>query len=223
MTTDIHKLADLMTEFTTTGALVEFAGGRQSGKTLLLHIMCSINSLKNTKTCYVDNVGRFDPEFIFKYLEGTQTLKNNEIYAKMKLVSHARAYEVGDLFSIIKKLWIMDYACVVIDDLLTYYSYRQDRNAKEEIRNIIREIALLALCKRVCIIFTNPFLVDSNNKFASRSTHELRFNDIVRYIHFKAIISKGMHNMLECEFVYPAKLENMKLILFPRASKKYRI
>lgn len=223
ITEDIEKLADLMTEFTTHGALVEFAGGRQSGKTLLLHIICSLNSLKNIKTCYVDNVGRFDPQFIFSYLESTKTLNKKEIYFKMKYVSHARAYEIGDLLAIIKKIRIMDYACVVFDDLLMFYSYRHDRNTKEQIRNIVREIAMLALSKRTCIIFTNPIVRSPNNQFPSRSSYEFRYNDIIRYIHFKAIINKEMQDVLSCKFVYPAKLENMRLILVPQANKKYRI
>lgn len=208
-----------MTGFTTNGALVEFAGERQSGKTLLLHIICSLNSLKNIKTCYVDNVGRFNPEFIFSYLKGTKILKNKEIYTKMKYVSYARAYEVGDLLTIIKKLRIMNYACVVFDDLLTFYSYRHDRNAKEEIRNIVRDIALLALSKRACIMFTNPIVGASKNRFPPRSTYELRYNDIIRYIHFKAIINKGLRDAIECKFTYPAKLEKTRIILFPQRNK----
>jgi archaellum biogenesis ATPase FlaH len=212
-----------MTDFTSNGALVEIAGGKQSGKTLFLQIICSINSLENRKTCYIDNVGKFDPKFIFRYLEGTKTLKNKEIYAKMKYISIARAYEINDLIAIIKKLRIMDYSCVVFDDLLIFYSYRHDRNAKEEIRNIIRELALLALNKRTCIIFTNPIVWSLNNKFYLGSTYELRYNDIIRYIHFKAIINKGIQDVLDCKFIYPAKLENTRLSLVTQGSKKYRI
>lgn len=199
---------------------MEFAGGRQSGKTLLLHIICSLISLKNKKTCYVDSVGRFDPEFIFRYLQGTGTLETEDIYAKMKYISHARLYELSDLLSIIKKLRIMDYRCIVFDDLLTFYSYRHDRNAKEEIRRIVREISLLATMKRVCTIFTNPIIRSSNNKFPLRPTFEMRYNDIIRYIHVKANVKKGINDTIECEFVYPMKLEKTRLLLIPDGDKK---
>lgn len=179
--------------------------------------------MKNKKTFYVDNVGSFDPEFIYGYLYSTKILGNEEIYSKMKYISHARSYQIGDLLSILLKLRIMDYSCIVFDDLLAYFSYQRDRHVKEEVRTLVREIALLAVIKRVCIVFTNPIVKPLNNKFPLRSTYELRYNDIIRYIHVKANVKKGIQNSIDCEFVYPMKLEKTRLTIIPHKAKNYRI
>lgn len=203
----------MLSDFSTRGAVVEFAGERWSGKTFLMHTICSLNSLRNLKTFYVDSSGSFDPELIYNYLKNLGTIPDEKINEKLKNITHIRLYEPDDIFDLIQKLRILEYSCLVFDDLLSLFYYRNEKSLKIKIRRIIKELAMLAVLRKVCIVFTNTIVNNPNNKFPSLTTYELRYNDILRYIHIKAIIRQKVRNSIVCEFIYPIQLEKTKMVI----------
>ena len=72
---------------------------------------------------------------------------------------------------------------------------------------------MLAVLRKVCIVFTNTIVNNPNNKFPSLTTYELRYNDILRYTHIKAIIQQKVRNSIVCEFIYPIQLEKTKMVI----------
>lgn len=178
-----------------------------------MHTICSLNSLRNLKTFYVDSSGSFDPELIYNYLKNLGTIPDEKINEKLKNITHIRLYEPDDIFDLIQKLRILEYSCLVFDDLLSLFYYRNEKSLKIKIRRIIKELAMLAVLRKVCIVFTNTIVNNPNNKFPSLTTYELRYNDILRYIHIKAIIRQKVRNSIVCEFIYPIQLEKTKMVI----------
>ena len=199
--------------FRETGSLIEVAGEKGSGKTSLLHMICAINTLENKKTLYIDGSGNFRPERIHDYLEELAVYKTEQIMEFLRNISFVRIYEPDNIFSLLKKMKLLNLDHVVIDDLIVLFLHNQKSKMRFEVRWFVREMAIIALVKRINIIFTNTIMSKIGNDDDRPVFYELFYNDLVRYVHVKALLEKSNTNVIDCNIVYPRKLDPVKLRL----------
>jgi len=205
--------------FSEAGSLIEFAGEKGSGKTSLLHIICSKNTLQNKKTLYIDGSGDFRPEKIHDYLEKSASHADKErIIEYLRNISYVRIYEPESIFSILRKIRLLDVDCVVIDDLIILCLHALRSKMRFEVRMFVRDMALLALVKKINIIFTNTIISRIETIDSEPISYELFYNDLIRYVHVRGMLHKLTGNVIDCNFVYPQKLDTIKLqIAFTRS------
>jgi hypothetical protein len=153
-------------------------------------MICAINTLENKKTLYVDGSGNFRPERIHDHLE-----------------------ESANIFGLLRKMKVLNLDHIVIDDLIMLFLHNHRSKIRFEVRRFVREMALIALVKRINIIFTNTILYKIGNDDDRLAFYELFYNDLVRYIHVKALLERSTTNVIDCNIVYPRKLNSIKLRL----------
>jgi RecA/RadA recombinase len=195
------------------GSLIEVVGEKGSGKTSLLHLICAINTLENKKTLYVDGSGNFRPERIHDHLEKSAICKREQITEYLRNISFVRIYESDNIFGLLRKMKILNLDYIVIDDLIVLFLHSYKTKMRFEVRRFVREMALIALVKRINIIFTNTILYKIGNDDGRPAFYELFYNDLVRYIHIKALLERSTTNLIDCNIVYPRKLDSIKLRL----------
>ncbi len=198
--------------FSDAGSLIEFAGEKGSGKTSLLHMICSKNTLQNKKTLYIDGSGDFRPEKIHDYLEKSAIhVEKEQIIQYLKNISYVRIYEPDSIFKILRRIKLLDVDCVVIDDLIILCLHTLRSKMRLEVRMFVRDMALLALVKKINIIFTNTIISRIDTIDSGPISYELFYNDLIRYVHVRGMLHKLTTNVIDCNFIYPKKLDTIKL------------
>lgn len=213
ISSDLDKLIDLLIHSREAGSLIEVVGKKGSGKTSLLHMICAINTLENKKTLYVDGSGNFRPERIHDHLEKSDRCKREQITEYLRNISFVRIYEPDNIFGLLRKMKVLNLDHIVIDDLILLFLHNHRSKMRFEVRRFVREMALIALVKRINIIFTNTLIYKIRNDDDRPAFYELFYNDLVRYIHVKALLERSTNNLTNCNIVYPKKIDSIKLRL----------
>ncbi len=201
----------MLCNFSKAGTLFELVGEKGSGKTSLIHTICATNTINNKKSIYIDGSGSFRPEFIREYLDRSANYSKEEIIQHLKNISYVRVYEPESITGIFRKIRLLNVDCIVIDDLLYLYLHHHRAKIRFEVRKFIREMALIALIKKINIIFTNTIVRTKRDQDLEAISYELFYNDVVRYIHVKALLQNNINNIIDCSFIYPESLESIKL------------
>ena len=186
-------------------------GEKGTGKTSLVHLICAINTISNKKSIYIDGSGKFRPEFIQEYIDKSADYSKEQILQYLKNISYIRIYEPGSISSIFRKIKLLNVDCIVIDDLVALYLHHHTTKIRYEVRKFIREMALIALIKKISIIFTNTIIRRTGKEHRDTVSYELFHNDLIRYIHVKVLLENHFPNTIDCNFIYPKGLEPIKL------------
>jgi RecA/RadA recombinase len=212
ITTGLDKLSDLLQCFSKAGSLIEFAGEKGSGKTSLLHMICARNTLQNKKTLYIDGSGGFRPEIIHDYLEKSSNLYNKELIIQyLKNIKYFRIYEPDSIFSVLPRVRLMDIDCIVVDDVILLCLQSLRSKMRFKVRKFVRDMTIMALIKRINIIFTNTIISRYETLDKEPISYELFYNDLVRYVHVKSMLCNINKNIIDCKFIYPKRLNNITL------------
>jgi hypothetical protein len=207
---ELKKLDGLLLRWTKNGTLVELVGKKGAGRTDLVYLICSLNSIRSKKTLYIDGSGNFRPETIYEYLLKIANAGNEELGIFLKKITYLRIYKLDKLINLLKKIKVLEIDCVILDDVISLFLYNQNKNIRQEVRRFIRELALIAVTKKISIVFTSALIEKFEENSSERINYELFYHDIVRYVHIKASIQRSQ-NMIECEFIHPKNLIDLRL------------
>ncbi len=196
---------------TQNGTLIELVGKKGAGRTHLVYLICSLNSIRIKKTLYLDGSGNFRPEVIYEFLQKIANVSDEELRIFLKNITYQRIYEVDKLINILNKIRVLDIDCVILDDVIPLFLYNQNKNIRQEVRRFIRELALIAITKKIGIVFTSTLVEKFEENSFERINYELFYHDIIRYVHIKASIQRRTRNMIECTFIHPKNLIDSKL------------
>lgn len=199
-----------MLRWTQNGTLVELVGKKGAGRTHLVYLICSLNSIGNKKTLYLDGSGNFRPEIIYEHLLKIENASDEELGIFLKKITYQRVYELDKLINLLKKIKVLEIDCVILDDVISLFLYNQNKNIRQEVRKFIREIALIAVTKKISIVFTSALIEKFEENSSERINYELFYHDIIRYVHVKASIQRSQ-NMIECEFIHPKNLIHSRI------------
>ena len=211
--TELEKLDDLLLRLTKNGTLVELVGKKGPGRTHFIHLLSSLITIRGKKTLYVDGSGNFRPEIIYEFLKEITNVSDQDLRIFLKNITYQRIYEVDKLISLLKKIKVLDIDCVILDDVIPLFLYNQNKNIRQEVRRFIREIALIAITKKISMILTSTLVEKFEENSFERINYELFYHDIIRYIHIKASIKRRTQNMIECTFIHPTSLMDSKLLI----------
>ena len=199
-----------MLRLTQNGTLIELVGRRGTGRTHLVYLICSLNSIRSKKTLFLDGSGSFRPELIKEHLLRITDANDEKVRNFLKKITYQRIYEVDKLINLLKKIKVLEIDCVILDDVVPLFLYNQNKNIKLEVRRFIREIALIAVIKKISIVFTSTLIEKFDENSLDRINYELFYHDVIRYVHIKASIKTMTHNTIECEFIHPQHLVNSR-------------
>ena len=160
---------------------------------------------------YLDGSGNFRPEVINEYLLKLANANDEDLRNFLKKITYQRIYEIDKLIILLKKIKVLEIDCVILDDVIPLFLYNQNKNIRQEVRRFIREIALIAITKKISIVFTSTLIEKFEETSFERINYELFYHDIIRYVHIKASIKRRTQNMIECEFIHPKHLINSRL------------
>ena len=196
---------------TQNGTLIELVGKKGAGRTHLVYLICSLNSVRSKKTLYLDGSGNFRPEVINEYLLKISNANDEELRKFLKKITYQRIYEVDKLVLLMKKIKVLEIDCVILDDVIPLFLYNQNKNIRQEVRRFIREIALIAIAKKISVVITNTLIEKFEETSFERINYELFYHDVIRYVHIKASIKRRTQNTIECEFIHPKHLIDSRL------------
>ena len=137
----VKKLDGLLLRLTQNGTLIELVGKKGAGRTHLVYLICSLNSIRSKKTLYLDGSGNFRPEVINEYLLKIANANDEELKKFLKKITYQRIYEVDKLILVLKRIKVLEIDCVIFDDVIPLFLYNQNKNIRQEVRRFIREIA----------------------------------------------------------------------------------
>ena len=177
----------------------------------LVYLICSLNSVRSKKTLYLDGSGNFRPEVINEYLLKISNANDEELRKFLKKITYQRIYEVDKLVLLMKKIRVLEIDCVILDDVIPLFLYNQNKNIRQEVRRFIREIALIAIAKKISVVITNTLIEKFEENSFERINYELFYHDVIRYVHIKASIKRRTQNTIECEFIHPKHLIDSRL------------
>ena len=200
-----------MLRLTQNGTMIELVGKKGSGRTHLVYLICSLNSIRSKKTLYLDGSGNFRPEVINEYLLKLANANDEELKNFLKKITYQRIYDVDKLIILLKKIKVLEIDCVIFDDVIPLFLYNQNKNIRQEVRRFIREIAFIAITKKISVVFTSTLIEKYEENSFGRINYELFYHDIIRYVHIKASIIRRTQNMIEFEFIHPKDLINSRL------------
>jgi len=193
------------------GTLIELVGKKGVGRTQLVYLICSLNSIRSKKTLYLDGSGNFRPEVIKEYLLKISNANDEELKKFLKKITYQRIYEVDKLVLLLKKIRVLEIDCVILDDVIPLFLYNQNKNIRQEVKRFIREIALIAIAKKISIVITNTLIEKFEENSFESLNYELFYHDVIRYVHIKASIKRRTRNTIECEFIHPKHLIDSRL------------
>jgi hypothetical protein len=196
---------------TQNGTLIEFVGKKGAGRSHLVYLICSLNSIRSKKTLYLDGSGNFRPEVINEYLLKISKANDEELKKFLKKITYQRIYETDKLIILLKKIKLLEIDYVIIDDVIPLFLYNQNKSIRQEVRRFIREIAFIAITKKIGIVFTSTLVEKFEETSFERINYELFYHDIIRYVHIKANIKRRSQNTIECEFIHPKHLIDSRL------------
>ena len=195
------------------GTLIELVGKKGAGRTHLVYLICSLNSIRNKKTLYLDGSGNFRPELIKEYLLKIANANDEELKKYLKKITYQRIYEADKLVLLLKKIKVLEIDCIIFDDMMPLFLYNQNKNIRQEVRRFIREISMIAIVKNITIVFTSTLIEKFEENSFESLNYELFYHDVIRYVHIKANIKKRNQNTIECEFIHPKLLIDSRLII----------
>lgn len=202
-----------MLRLTRNGTLIELIEKKGRGRTQLIYLICAIISTKSKKTLYLDGSGNFRPEVIYEFLQKITNVSDKELRTFLKNITYQRIYEMDKLIILLKKIKVLDIDCVILDDIIPLFLYNQDKNIRHEVRRFIREIALIAITKKISMVFTSTLVEKFEGNSLEGINYELFYHDIIRYVHIKASIKRKTQNMIECTFIHPTSIMDSKLLI----------
>ena len=118
----------------------------------------------------------------------------------LKNIVFQRIYELDDLSKLIKKIKLLNFDLLILDDIIPMFLYKFKENTRLEIRRFIRELSLITLSKKIIIIFTNIIDEKSNKEGKNIQSSELFFHDIIRYVQYKFVSTDSPNNEKITEF-----------------------
>ena len=209
--TGITNIDKILCDNTKSGYLIEIAGKKGSGKTQLSFLICAVSGVNNKKIIYAGASGNFRPERI-KVMMDKILIDNNETKIYLKNIIYQRIYEFDDLAKLVKKIKIINFDILILDDIIPLFLYKFKENTRLEVRNLIRELSMISLSKKIIVLFTNMVIEKVNKDGKGTFLHELFFHDIVRYVHFKFFLKNHHSNkqVIECKLIYPYNKKNSK-------------
>ncbi len=207
--TGIKDLDRLLFNAMKIGNLVEITGKKGSGKTQISFLICAINSLNRKKTIYIDGSGNFRPERIKSMIDRYLTDKDESILY-LRNISYKRIYESGDLMELIKKIKILNFDLILLDDILPMFAYKSKDNTRLEVRRFIRDLSFITLSKKIMIVFTNTVIERIDKESQKMYLRELFFHDLIRYVHYKFHLQINPFNkrITECKLIHPYNKQN---------------
>lgn len=208
-----EKLDELLGCIIQAGSLIEIIGKKGSGKTDLTLLICAINSINRKKTLYGDGSGNFRPEKINQFLKKMTNNDQEITKSSLKRIIYQRIYEIDEITNLIRKIKVLDIDCVILDNMIPKFLYRHNGNSRLEIRKFVREIALIALTKKICIIFTSTIIEKFETNQDDKVQYELFYHDIIRYVHIKMLIQERNKEIINCNLIYPKKTDYSKLTI----------
>jgi hypothetical protein len=73
----------------------------------------------------------------------------------LKNIAYKRIYELGDIIEILKKIRILNFDLIILDDVIPMFTYKFKDNIRLEVRRLIRDHSMVTLSRKIMIIFTN--------------------------------------------------------------------
>ena len=167
--------------------------------------------MNNLKIIYVDGSGNFRPERVKSMMDELSN-NNHESKKYLKNIIYQRIYEFDDLTRMLKKIKIINFDVLILDDILPIFLYKFKDNTRIEVRNFLRELSIITISKKKKILFTNIAIEKVTKDGKGKTLHELFFHDIIRYVHFKFFLKNHCNNkqLIECRLVYPYDAQNPK-------------
>src|SRR4029078_3507595 len=98
----VKKLDGLLLRLTQNGTLIELVGKKGAGRTHLVYLICSLNSIRSKKTLYLAGSGNFRPEVINEYLLKIANANDGELKNFLRNITYQRIYETDKLILILK-------------------------------------------------------------------------------------------------------------------------
>jgi RecA/RadA recombinase len=196
------------------GNLIEITGKKGSGKTQISFLICAINSLNNRKTVYIDGSGNFRPEKIKSMIDRYLT-DNDENNLYLKNIAYKRIYELRELIELLKKIRILNFDLIVLDDIIPMFLYKFKDNTRLEVRKFIRDLSMITLSRKIMIVFTNTVTEKSDKDSKNIYLRELFFHDIIRYVHYKFYLQINPYNkkITECKLIHPSIIEHSNVYI----------
>ena len=145
-------------------------------------------------------------------IEKTLIDNNHETNIYLKNIVYQRIYELEDLAKLAKKIKLINFDILILDDIIQIFLNIFKENTRLEVRSFLREMSMLTLSKKIIILFTNITIEKVSKDGKGTYMHELFFHDILRYVHFKFFL-KNHHNnkqIIECKTIYPYSKKNSK-------------
>ena len=177
-------------------------------------LICAVSGINNKKIIFAGGSGNFNPERIKLMMDKT-LIDNNESKIYLKNIIYQRIYEFEDLAKLVKKIKIMNFDILILDDVIPLFLYKFKENTRLEVRGLIRELSMITLSKKIIVLFTNLVVEKVNKDGKGTFLHELFFHDIVRYVHFKFFL-KNHHNnkqVIECKLIHPPNPKNLNNVI----------
>ncbi len=174
-------------------------------------LICAVSGINNKKIIYAGASGNFRPERI-KLMMDKILIDNKESKTYLKNIIYQRIYEFDDLAKLVKKIKIINFDILILDDIIPLFLHKFKENTRLEVRNLVRELSMITLSKKIIVLFTNIVIEKVNKDGKGTFLHELFFHDIVRYVHFKFFL-KNHHNnkqVIECKLIHPYNKKNSK-------------
>ncbi len=168
--------------------------------------------MNNKKIIYADGSGDFRPERIKSMMDKIlATTGQSNTY--LKNIVFQRIYELDDLFELIKKIKLLSFDILILDDIIPLFLYRFKEKTRLEVRRFIRELSLITLSKKISIIFTNVIVEKFNKDGENAQPRELFYHDIIRYVQHKFLLQASPNNKKISEFrlVHPYTTHHSKI------------
>lgn len=196
------------------GGLIEIIGKKGSGKTQTLLSICANKSIAGKKIAFIDCTGSFRPELIESMIINKTEDKNVNPKNILRNIIYYRSYSLEELDKFIKIITITNANCLVFDDIFQLFFYKFRDNLRLEVRRFIRNLAILALSKKIEIFFTNTIFEREIPNTLEKYHFELFYHEIIRYVHIKIILIENIKcKQRECLIIYPSDRFNNKFNL----------
>jgi Rad51 len=142
-------------------------------------------------------------------------LNKDESNIYLKNIAYKRIYELGDLLELLKKIRILNFDLIVIDDVIPMFTYKFKDNTRLEVRRFIRDLSMVTLSRKLMIVFTNTVTEKRDKDGKNIQLQELFFHDIIRYVHYKFYLQINPYNkkITECKLIHPYIVEHAKVYI----------
>ena len=170
--------------------------------------------MNNKKIIYADGSGDFRPERIKSMMDKILATKGQS-NTYLKNIVLLRIYELDDLFNLIKKIKLLSFDILILDDIIPLFLYRFKEKTRLEVRRFIRELSLITLSKKISIIFTNVIVEKFNKEGENAQPRELFYHDIIRYVQHKFLLQATPNNkeISELRLVHPYTTHHSKIYI----------